>query len=146
MWLFMVGLRGFILVAQLRRGKQGEDFLPGTLPEGCLPGPAGGTDLAIMRSLAGNRTGMERSLVGHRAVSHCLARPLESINLRTKETELASYERSDVCAIAAASCIVENVVAFEIARAMVDKFGGDSLEEMQARWKLFHEMAGEHWG
>jgi chorismate synthase len=33
------------------------------------------------------------------------------------------------------------VVAFEIARAMVDKFGGDSLEEMQARYKLFHELA-----
>jgi chorismate synthase len=48
-----------------------------------------------------------------------------------------------VCAIAAASCIVENVVAFEIARAMVDKFGGDSLAEMQARWKLFHDLARE---
>ena len=72
-----------------------------------------------------------------------LARPLESVNLQTKQPEKASYERSDVCAIAAASCIVENVVAFEIARAMVDKFGGDSLAEMQARWKLFHEMARE---
>ena len=72
-----------------------------------------------------------------------LARPLESVNLQTKQPEKASYERSDVCAIAAASCIVENVVAFEIARAMVDKFGGDSLAEMQARWKLFHDMARE---
>jgi chorismate synthase len=72
-----------------------------------------------------------------------LARPLESVSLETKQPEKASYERSDICAIAAASCIVENVVAFEIARAMVDKFGGDSLAEMQARWKLFHEMARE---
>jgi chorismate synthase len=72
-----------------------------------------------------------------------LARPLESVNLETKRPEKASYERSDVCAIAAASCIIENVVAFEIARAMVDKFGGDSLVEMQARWKLFHDMARE---
>ena len=72
-----------------------------------------------------------------------LARPLESVNLRTKQPQKASYERSDVCAVAAASCIVENVVAFEIARAMVDKFGGDSLAEMQARWRLFHEMARE---
>jgi len=70
-----------------------------------------------------------------------LARPLESVNLKTKQPEEAEYERSDVCAVAAASCILENVVAFEIARAMVDKFGGDSLPEMQARWKLFHEMA-----
>lgn len=72
-----------------------------------------------------------------------LARPLESVNLRTKEAEGAEYERSDVCAISAASVIVENVVALEIARALVDKFGGDSLAEMQARWKLFHEMAAK---
>ena len=71
-----------------------------------------------------------------------LARPLESVNLRTKASQAAAYERSDVCAIAAASVIVENVVAMEIAKAMVDKFGGDSLAEMQARWKSFHEMAG----
>ena len=45
------------------------------------------------------------------------------------------------CAVAAASCILENVVAFEIAAAVVDKFGGDSLEEIQARLRLFHEMA-----
>jgi len=70
-----------------------------------------------------------------------LAKPLDSVNLDTKEVETAEYERSDVCAISAASVIIENVVAFEIAKAMVQKFGGDSLEEMQARWKLFHEMA-----
>lgn len=70
-----------------------------------------------------------------------LARPLASVNLKTKQPEAASYERSDVCAIAAASCIVENVVAFEIAAALVDKFGGDSLEEMKARWELFYELA-----
>jgi chorismate synthase len=72
-----------------------------------------------------------------------LAKPLESVRLDTKEPVSASYERSDVCAIAAASCVVENVVAFEIARALVDKFGGDSLVEMQARWELFHKMARE---
>ena len=72
-----------------------------------------------------------------------LAQPLESVRLETKQPESASYERSDVCAVSAASCVVENVVAFEIARAMVDKFGGDSLAEMQARWKLFHDMARE---
>jgi chorismate synthase len=72
-----------------------------------------------------------------------LRKPLESINLETKEAEAASYERSDVCAISAASVIVENVVAFEIAAAVIDKFGGDSLAEMQGRHKLFMEMAGE---
>ena len=70
-----------------------------------------------------------------------LRKPLDSINLATKQTEAASYERSDVCAVPAASVIVENVVAFEIAAALVEKFGGDSLTEMQARWKLFQDMA-----
>ena len=72
-----------------------------------------------------------------------LARPLESVNLRTKEPQSAAYERSDICAVSAASVILENVVAFEVARAMIDKFGGDSLAEMQARWKLFYEMAAK---
>ena len=70
-----------------------------------------------------------------------LRKPLESVNLDTKQPEAASYERSDVCAVPAASVILENVVAFEVAAALVEKFGGDSLAEMQARWKLFHEMA-----
>jgi chorismate synthase len=70
-----------------------------------------------------------------------LRKPLASVNLRTKEAEEAAYERSDVCAVSAASVIVESVVAFEVAAAVVDKFGGDSLEEMLARWGLFHEMA-----
>lgn len=70
-----------------------------------------------------------------------LRTPLESINLETKQPESASYERSDVCAVSAASVIVENVVAFEVARALTDKFGNDSLQEMKARWDLFAEMA-----
>ncbi len=72
-----------------------------------------------------------------------LRKPLESINLETKQPEAASYERSDVCAVSAASVIVENVVAFEVAAAVVDKFGGDSLVEMKARYELFLKMARE---
>ena len=70
-----------------------------------------------------------------------LRKPLGSVNLRTKEPEDAAYERSDVCAVSAASVIVENVVAFEVAAALVDKFGGDSVEEMKARWELYHQLA-----
>ena len=46
-----------------------------------------------------------------------------------------------MCAVSAASVIVENVVAFEVAVALVDKFGGDSVEEMKARWDLYHQLA-----
>jgi chorismate synthase len=72
-----------------------------------------------------------------------LRRSLESINLASKQPEAAAYERSDVCAVPAASVILENVVAFEVAAALVDKFGGDSLQEMLARYRLFLEMARE---
>ncbi len=65
-----------------------------------------------------------------------LRKPLESVNLKTHEPESASYERSDVCAVSAASVIVENVVAFEVAAAFIDKFGGDSLSEMKGPVRL----------
>ncbi|MDA0969499.1 MAG: chorismate synthase [Planctomycetota bacterium] len=70
-----------------------------------------------------------------------LRKPLGSINLATKQPESAAYERSDVCAVSACSVIVENVVAFEVAAAFVEKFGGDSVEEMQARYEQFHALA-----
>lgn len=70
-----------------------------------------------------------------------LRRPLASINLATKEPESAAYERSDVCALAACSVIVENVVAFTVAQAFIEKFGGDSLTEMKARYDLFQQQA-----
>lgn len=66
-----------------------------------------------------------------------LRTPLDSIRWDTKEPHRASYERSDVCAVSAASVIVEHVVAFEIATAFVDKFGGDSIDEMRARYQLY---------
>ncbi len=70
-----------------------------------------------------------------------LLKPLRSIELATKETSSASVERSDACAISAASVVLENVVAFEIAAALLEKFGGDSLEEIKARLELFEETA-----
>lgn len=72
-----------------------------------------------------------------------LRKSLGSVNLETKAPEAASYERSDICAVPAASVIVENVTAFEVACALIDKFGGDSLEEMKARYELFLKMARE---
>jgi chorismate synthase len=70
-----------------------------------------------------------------------LRKPLDSIRMEDKQPHRANYERSDVCAISAAAIIVEHVVAFEIASAVVEKFGGDSLAEIQARYALFQSMA-----
>ena len=63
-----------------------------------------------------------------------------SINMVTKEPAPAAYERSDVCAVPAASVIVENVVAFEIAAAVVEKYVGTSLEAIKSALAAMHEL------
>ena len=72
-----------------------------------------------------------------------LRKPLDSIRWDTKEAQRASYERSDVCAVSAASVIIEHVVAFEVAAAFIDKFGGDSIQEMQGRYDLYLRQASQ---
>jgi chorismate synthase len=72
-----------------------------------------------------------------------------SINMTTKLPQPAAYERSDVCAVPAASVIVENVVAFEIAAAVVEKYVGTSLEAIQSAMAALHELNRTrlaHWG
>ncbi len=66
-----------------------------------------------------------------------LGKPLRSIDLSTKEASEAGWERSDISAISAASVVMENVIAFEIARALLEKFGGDSLTEVKANYDTF---------
>jgi len=61
--------------------------------------------------------------------------PMASVDLLTKEPFKASIERSDICSVPAAGVIGEAVVAFEIARALREKFGGDSLEEMMRNYR-----------
>jgi chorismate synthase len=58
-----------------------------------------------------------------------LRRPLESVELTTREPALAAYERSDVCVVPAAGVIGEAMVAIVLAQAFLEKFGGDSLGE-----------------
>ena len=70
-----------------------------------------------------------------------LARGLDSVNLETKVSEQSDYERSDVCSVPAASVVAENVVAFEIARAFLEKFAGDTLREVRAAYKSYLDMA-----
>ncbi len=112
------------------------------------PGQTGQASLGYVRA-TNNAGGLEagmtngQPLVVRAAMKpiSTLRRPLASINLATKEPESAAYERSDVCALAACSVIVENVVAFTVAQALVEKFGGDSLTEMRARYDAFLELA-----
>ena len=61
-----------------------------------------------------------------------LYKPLASVDIDTKEPFTAQVERSDACAVPAASVVLEHVVTWEVAKAFIEKFGGDSMEEIEA--------------
>jgi chorismate synthase len=69
-----------------------------------------------------------------------LRRPLESVDLETREPALAAYERSDVAVVPAAGVIGEAMVAFILAQAMLEKFGGDSLKETKRNFETYQEQ------
>jgi chorismate synthase len=69
-----------------------------------------------------------------------LMSPLQSVDLRSKEPADASVERSDVCAAPAAAVVGESVVAFELANAFLEKFGGDSLREIKRNYQNYLEQ------
>jgi chorismate synthase len=70
-----------------------------------------------------------------------LGKPLRSVDLNSKEPSEAGWERSDISAISAAGVVMENVIAFEIARAFLEKFGGDSLMEVRNNYEAFLSTA-----
>jgi chorismate synthase len=72
-----------------------------------------------------------------------LRKPLESVDLETKETALAAYERSDVCVVPAAGVIGEAMVALTLAQAFLDKFGGDSLKETRRNFDGYIQQVKE---
>ena len=73
-----------------------------------------------------------------------LMRPLKSVDLKTKAEAVGAIERSDVCAIPAAAVIAETVVAFELARAFLEKFGGDSRVEITRNYRGYLEQLRDY--
>ncbi|HEY6149801.1 MAG TPA: chorismate synthase, partial [Gaiellaceae bacterium] len=68
-----------------------------------------------------------------------LMRPLRSVDLESGEPGEALVERSDVAAVEALAVVAESAVAFELARAAREKFGGDSLEDFVGAWRAYVE-------
>ncbi|GIO55269.1 MULTISPECIES: chorismate synthase [Paenibacillus] len=66
-----------------------------------------------------------------------LYKPLQTVDIDTKEPYTAQVERSDACAVPAASVVMEHVVAWEIAKAFLEKFGGDSMDEIKANYENY---------
>ena len=64
-----------------------------------------------------------------------LIKPLRSIDIDSKEKKLAHKERTDSCAVPAASIIAESMLCFVLADAIIEKFGGDSIEQLKAHIK-----------
>jgi chorismate synthase len=69
-----------------------------------------------------------------------LYKPLQSVDIETKQAFAASIERSDACAVPAAAVVIENAIAIELANAMVEKFSGDSIEEMTRNWNSYNDL------
>ena len=69
-----------------------------------------------------------------------LRKPLESVDLATREPALAAYERSDVCVVPAAGVIGEAMVALVLAQSFLEKFGGDSLDETRRNFEGYVEQ------
>jgi len=61
-----------------------------------------------------------------------LIKPLRSVDIHTKESKDAHKERTDSCAVPAASIIAESMLCFVLADALLEKFGGDSMDQLKA--------------
>jgi chorismate synthase len=59
------------------------------------------------------------------------------VDIISKEPFEATVERSDICTVPAAGVVGEAVIAFEMANALLEKFGGDSLEEMKRNFEAY---------
>ena len=68
-----------------------------------------------------------------------LYQPKHSVDILTKEPFEATVERSDVCTVPAAGVVGEAVIAYEMANAMLEKFSGDSLDEMKRNFAAYQE-------
>jgi len=125
-----------------RPGSQVHD--PITFDPACIQGPslgfvrptnnAGGTE-------GGMTTGQPIVVRAAMKPIATLLRGMPSVDLKNKQSDQSAYERSDVCAVPACSVVVENVVAFEVARVACEKFGGDSVTELVANFRSYLDQA-----
>jgi len=68
-----------------------------------------------------------------------LRKPLRSVDVATKEAVEAVVERSDVCAVPAAGVVGEAMMAIVLAQAFLEKFGGDSIDEIRHSYHAYLE-------
>jgi chorismate synthase len=86
----------------------------------------------------GITNGEELRVRGYLKPISTLKKPLRSVDIDTKQEDLAAFERSDVTAVPAAGIIGEAMLSIVLANSMREKFGGDSLIEMKTNFENFH--------
>lgn len=91
----------------------------------------------------GMTTGMPVVVKGAMKPIPTLYKPLQSVDIETKEPFSASIERSDSCAVPAAAVVCEAAVAWELADAFLDKFGSDTVEDIRAHLKYYQKEVGD---
>lgn len=85
----------------------------------------------------GITNGEELRVRGYLKPIATLKKPLRSVDINTKQEDLAAFERSDVTAVPAAGVIGEAMLAIVLANSMREKFGGDSMAEMQTNFENY---------
>ena len=85
----------------------------------------------------GITNGEELRVRGYKKPISTLRKPLRSVDIDSKEEDLAAFERSDITAVTAAGVIGESMLAIVLANSMREKFGGDSLEEMKENFENY---------
>ena len=83
----------------------------------------------------GVTNGEDLRITGYMKPISTLMKPLRSVDLATMTESPATVERSDVCAVPAAAVVGEAMVGFVLADALIEKFGGDSVDELVSNWK-----------
>jgi chorismate synthase len=129
-----VGIGRGPLVATLPGSRIHDEILP----------PSGASAIGVSRptnnagGLEGGITnGEDLRVTGYMKPIATLMKPLRSVDLATMAISPAAIERSDVCAVPAAAVVGEAMVAIVLAEALLEKFGGDSLEELLANWHAY---------
>jgi chorismate synthase len=87
----------------------------------------------------GVTNGEDLRISGYMKPISTLMKPLRSVDLNTMIESPATIERSDVCAVPAAAVVGEAMVAFVLADAAIEKYGGDTLEELRSNWLATQE-------
>ncbi|OFW30858.1 MAG: chorismate synthase [Acidobacteria bacterium RIFCSPLOWO2_02_FULL_65_29] len=131
-----VGIGRGPLVASLPGSRIHDEILPrtGSSPSGMAvtrpTNNAGGLE-------GGITNGEDLRLTAYMKPIATLMKPLRSVDLATMAVSPATVERSDVCAVPAAAVVGEAMVGIVLADALLEKFGGDSVEELRANWTAY---------